>query len=636
MRGDGGIPNRTTISDTYSPLGGGQSDTVNINNKIQAANFGEVVLLGPGTYTLGADNWIMLNKSGIVVRGSGPGVTIIEQNVNTGTPAVQVGSNVTPSTDANDSIALHADPTADGSNATIVVENTGNVGSIVAGDLLLLDERSGAAWADTDGYPGTPVSPFTKVQVWRADRYSYNMHLPLLSADDINVAGGESTTVAGPQPAESMGQMGFFSRYDRCANEIKEVSSITNNGNGTWTIVFTSPLIYSYRVSHTAQICRYTGAHAKFCGLENLTVKGGQNSCVGFSGAAHCWAKNIEVTLWVDIGFFVGNSFRVECQGSYIHHTYIDPPVQGGGCYGFGLYRGASEILIENSISYWVNKNIVVQACGAGSVVGYSYFDGMNEGILTSWQEVSINASHSQGSHHVLFEGNLAPNADQDMTHGSSHRHTMFRNWLTGKRRDFPDDDELGNKRCAGAMVDSFYMSYVGNVLGRSGQMANWTLTAPGMNCDANGANCTGGSPGFINDDHVIWKIGYDIGDLRYAYQTNSDLMFCYRDGNWAWLPAGGGRQDWYNDVGGDRILPDSLYRPGSKPDFFGTLPWPWVDPSTGATGTLDTSASLPAKRRFEAGTPNDLTPPGGGETSGSADKVVTVHQSMMRPRRRR
>jgi hypothetical protein len=38
-----------------------------------------------------------------------------------------------------------------------------------------------------------------------------------------------------------------------------------------------------------------------------------------------------------------------------------------------------------------------------------------------------------------------------------------------------------------------------------------------------------------------------------------------------------------------------------SAPAFFGTNIWPWVDPSTGTTYVL------PAKARFEAGTPNKL-----------------------------
>ena len=38
-----------------------------------------------------------------------------------------------------------------------------------------------------------------------------------------------------------------------------------------------------------------------------------------------------------------------------------------------------------------------------------------------------------------------------------------------------------------------------------------------------------------------------------------------------------------------------------SKPTFFGANPWPWVDPTTGNLSTL------PAKARFDAGTPNTV-----------------------------
>jgi hypothetical protein len=53
-----------------------------------------------------------------------------------------------------------------------------------------------------------------------------------------------------------------------------------------------------------------------------------------------------------------------------------------------------------------------------------------------------------------------------------------------------------------------------------------------------------------------------------------------------------------YNPENPERILPASLYLEG-KSAFFGNLPWPWVDP----LGTPKVH-TLPAKARFEAGTP--------------------------------
>jgi hypothetical protein len=45
------------------------------------------------------------------------------------------------------------------------------------------------------------------------------------------------------------------------------------------------------------------------------------------------------------------------------------------------------------------------------------------------------------------------------------------------------------------------------------------------------------------------------------------------------------------------------MYAP-SKPAFFGANPWPWVDGSDAATPLPGT---LPARTRFDNGTPNDL-----------------------------
>lgn len=45
--------------------------------------------------------------------------------------------------------------------------------------------------------------------------------------------------------------------------------------------------------------------------------------------------------------------------------------------------------------------------------------------------------------------------------------------------------------------------------------------------------------------------------------------------------------------------LPNSLYLT-SKPAFFGSTRWPWVDP-TGTTKVSD----LPAKARYQSGRPN-------------------------------
>jgi hypothetical protein len=149
---------------------------------------------------------------------------------------------------------------------------------------------------------------------------------------------------------------------------------------------FTSSLALSYRVSHSAQLTRYTansnggngGVQVVNAGVENLTAVGSADGAVRFEVTAYCCAKNIEVTQWIG-----------------------------------DLANASSEILIENNISIDVEV-IVSRSSGAGSVVGYNYMD--DGWIYTSptWPEIGINGSHMAGSHHMLLEGNYGFEADSD------------------------------------------------------------------------------------------------------------------------------------------------------------------------------------------------------------------------------
>ena len=197
------------------------------------------------------------------------------------------------------------------------------------------------------------------------------------------------------------------------------------------------------------------------------------------------------------------------------------------------------------------------------------------------------------GPHHVLFEGNYSQNFDSDYTHGNAGDLTVFRNWLTGQRRDFIDQRNL---RTVGLAYGSWSDSFVGNVLGRSGQMSGWSYTDHAMSCDASGNNCTGNNGAWGDKD--IWKIGYD--PERWTMVPDPKVLSTViRDGNYDFLTNS---QRWHNTPGGF-VIPNSMYLT-SKPAFFGNNPWPWVNPATGAIYTL------PAKARYDAGTPNSPVPP--------------------------
>jgi hypothetical protein len=231
-------------------------------------------------------------------------------------------------------------------------------------------------------------------------------------------------------------------------------------------------------------------------------------------------------------------------------------------------------VLVENNIMIDTNKVMVMRSSGAGSVIGYNYADDGWISYDQGWQEVGINASHMSGPHHVLFEGNYSQNADSDYTHGNAIYLTFYRNLLTGHRRTFTD---VSNVRAAGLAYGSWWDSFVGNVLGVSGQMTGWTYEDPAMVTNT-----------AVWGNLSVWKLGYD--PERWTMVPDPKVISTViREGNFDYATN---QVHW---SGAAQQLPASLYL-GGKPAFFGSNPWPWVDP-TGATKLF----TLPARARYDA-----------------------------------
>ena len=593
----GGIPDRTTIYKTLSPSG--RDDSGAIQAALNSAPAGQVVMLNPGTFVV---NNLLLIRHPITLRGSGAGVTrLVKSNgakprtstvimgtkgilapVDPGSykydaqPVIIVGpSRWNNGADSTASQNLTADAAQGAYSVTVA-----NGANFRAGTLVLLDEVSGASWQPTPaGFPGG-------AKVWQGDRVAWNMHYPLQPGDDSVAANTE-----GPYdrtPGDLPASMSWFARSDRATSEIKQIASVAGN-----TVTFTSPLTISYRASHLAQLTPFTtdpntkghaannlDVHVINAGVENLSIFGGADGGLRFEAAAYAWAKAIEVTDWLGEGVAINNSFRVELRDSYIHTGSWPEP--GGAGYAISLALGSSEVLIENNILVDACKNMVFRSAGAGSVVAYNYADDSFDFDNPGWVEVGINASHMAGPHHVLFEGNLSHNADSDYTHGNAIYLTFFRNHLTGQRQHFSD---LAGVRAVGLAYGSWWDSFVGNVLGRAGQLAGWAYEDPSMKTNT----AVWGSGGIGS----LWRLGYDPERWKMAPDPKT-LSTLIRGGNFDYLTN---EVVWTSSLQA-QPLPASLYLT-AKPGFFGSYEWPWVDP-TGST-KLHT---LPAKARLDAGTP--------------------------------
>jgi hypothetical protein len=567
----GGIPNRTTVCATVRPLGSGQDDTADIQNAVNNCPLGQVISLSAGTFTIAEGHYVLLNR-GITLRGAGAGVTTLQRTNGAQLGTYVPGSNPSPmiivGPQRYGSAEVATTLTADGAQAAYSVQVASTAGFSV-GQIVLLDEASGAGWQ--------PDVVWTNMQVWAAPDYrvvwqKHNPHYQYV--DDFDA----STYPYTPGSAGC-----WFSNCDRPTNEIKRIASISGN-----TITFDSPITISYRVSHQAQLYYWQTPFVENAGVEDMTVEHGDDDNIDFNGCAYCWAQNVENTLWLDDGFGINNSFRVQLEGVYIHNGVW--PVNGGGGYNISLSWGSSEILIENSISLLTNKVMVARSSGAGSVVAYNYMDDGYINGQDSWVEIGLNGSHMVGGHHMLFEGNQTFNMDSDNTHGNSIYHTFFRNYASGYRRPFTalngtsvDDTTAccGPLRAAGAHAYSYGFSFIGNVLGMSGATKGWSY------------NCIG-ALNFI-PNQCIWDLGMmDISPQGYDPNVAATTI---RDGNYDYV---NNAMTWAADDT-SHTLPNSLYLT-QEPAFFRAgsgYTWPWVNP----TGSPQFH-TLPAKARYDASTP--------------------------------
>jgi hypothetical protein len=388
-------------------------------------------------------------------------------------------------------------------------------------------------------------------------------------------------------PTEVNSNGDFYNRLDRPLCEIKEITNIVGN-----VVTFSTPLHIDYHVAYTAQVTKYNTPFIHHCGVENLSIRGSTGIGVTFQDCAYSWAKVVDSYRWgTNPNFNMVHGFRLHVLSCNSRDCVY--PRNASGSYSLCINWATADSIYEDCVSQDCDKVTLVRAAGRGCVYGYN---ALNKGFIDNtpnWMEVGANASHFCGSSHVLFEGNYTFSADSDITAGPSNNILYFRNHIRGIRDPYHDyfvnpsnyppasstpvtfDDSLGNAgpmRAGGLQATTYWCSYVGNVLGASGQMSGWVYEVDYVYPDSN---------------KKIWYLGWDNGtdNLMLSSTFPGHVI---RAGNWDWVTSS---QKW-EDGSVARTIPNSLYL-GGKPAFFaGGDTWPWVDPTTGTT------FNLPAKTR--------------------------------------
>jgi hypothetical protein len=368
----------------------------------------------------------------------------------------------------------------------------------------------------------------------------------------------------------------------RSLMQTNEIVAISGN-----TLTLRDPLNVDFFSWRSPQVWRVVAKDNKsnflgnrWSGIENIAVAGGNNQwgfpggTIAFSYMSYAWAKNVEADGsrsdaahpgkdGYNIG--LGRCYRCEVRDSYVHDSRDENP--GGQAYGIVVGTGTSASLVENNISINNNKPITLVSEGGGNVIAYNYVDNAVIWNSPGWQENAIDDSHGAFTHNDLIEGNWTPNIGSATTHGNSAWHVHFRNYATGRNSA---GNVNGNLRAVGVDAWTHDSAFVGNVL-------------KGGNVYETNPSSQGGTPIFQLGNNFLSGGSWDNGYAK---------AHIWRDGNW---DSVNGRTVW---ASGAKTLPPSLYL-SSKPAFFGSRTWPWVDPLTGTAGTL------PAKARYDSGTPN-------------------------------
>jgi hypothetical protein len=567
---NGGIPNRTIVCASLTPSGG--DDTSAIQAALNNCPANQVVQLAAGVFKITRP--INILNGNITLRGAGPG-----KGLTTG----QQGNFVADST----ATILYYQPTV--SWGPII--SIGNDPTQVTSYNLASDAVQGNYSLTLTSNPGLSVGQLVKV-----DQNTDN---------DPDVYWGPNHDGPGGTSRS------WFMRQDRSLAQIMKISAISGN-----TITFDTPFHHNYTTAGSAQLSVFQQPILYSVGIEELQLfngTAGGNGNFAMGGCAYCWVKHIE-SRWSDgASVLLTNCFRCELRDSYIHESANPNP--GGGGYLIDLQWATSDSLVENNISWAGNKVIVGQATGGGNVIAYNYMDDAYGANYPNLPEAGVNMAHQTTSHMELIEGNYSHRYSGDSYWGNVIDMTVFRNHLSGIRAAHPPlntymsgsypyiDDGL--RAAVDNQAYNYRGNFVGNVLGKSGEVllsyngAGWQFAQTSWAYEDNT---------MLGDGSIVymWYVGAVQGAAgAWSWQPNS-YQTQLRQGNWDWYTQS---QTWYkNPIGGTgnpgdgtpQTIPNSLYLT-SKPAFFGTNTWPWVDPSTGTTYVL------PAKARFQAGTPNTL-----------------------------
>lgn len=403
----------------------------------------------------------------------------------------------------------------------------------------------------------------TSITVASTTGYQVGMIIVLdqLNDSDTDAGGNSSNGLYAQYEYTSIAHPNYG--YDRYQYQVNRIVAI----NGT-TITLSEPLYMpNWSASLSPQVWRFVHQPVVMSGVEDMEMADGVQIHNGYG----CWMYNItahngNVTADGVLRIYWSNRCTID-------HCYYDANTSGLDTYGIES-RACAGLLVQNNISNRIGTPLMPNGC-SGSVWAYNVMTN-----IVPFYAVILHGLLQHGGNPTmnLYEGNYCPSIGFDNTWGCSAYNAALRNRATG----YDVGGQSGQKNAFSVNIMNRHCSSIGNVLGTA-NVNTWYEDY-------------GGQSGGCHSDNGVYYIGFHDVGCQEPHDTlsRSTLTRAYN-----WTSATLTNNGIVNDGYSSSDIPASYYL-GAKPSWFGSLPWPAVDPASPAYSSSLTN--IPAGYRLVFG----------------------------------
>jgi hypothetical protein len=362
------------------------------------------------------------------------------------------------------------------------------------------------------------------------------------------------------------------------------------------TVTFDPPIPYTFTSAQTPKASYMNGTPLRRFGFEDIIVDPGDSEterAFDLYGTDECWMRNVVGTNTTDESVSLYGCHRTEIRDSYFGDVDGYPANPDG----YGIYSRETSSWGKFEANRFNKLGVgILFSDSSCNWVGYNFATNINFGSGVR-QTGAYNVNHGAGGMMNAFEGNVGSQWQDDAYHGSSHRSTIYRNWLHAIEGTQVD------KHCPIDMPrGSYYNQIVGNILGHP----SWTNEVPFAYMFTNY------SLGFA-DTHCIYRFGFASGGNNNLAEPNPDSTW---QDDYPWITYLDQRVtntvnihanfDFYthtqvmNPAVSGTLYNSLVY--SSHPTNLAVI-WPPFDPTSEATALLANPTNIQAGHRFYYGT---------------------------------